>query len=136
MWKSIVKKQMRYNRNHDVCKKVNLFFEADKLKNIELACKRLGYKRSYYYYWWNRLKQANWKTSALLELSRRPKSHPNTTKPQLVKLIKAIRTQTKYGPQRIAYYLKKRSQLNPSSFYYLLTILRWTGLSRPKINLF
>jgi hypothetical protein len=66
MWKSIVKKQMRYYRNHDIAKKVNLFFEADKLKNIELACKRLGYKRSYYYYWWNCLKQAGWKISALL----------------------------------------------------------------------
>ena len=126
---------MRYNRNHDVCKKVNLFFEADKLKNIELACKRLGYKRSYYYYWWNRLKQANWKTSALLELSRRPKSHPNTTKPQLVKLIKAIRTQTKYGPQRIAYYLKKDHNLilAPSTIGH---VLKREGLifSKPKRN--
>jgi hypothetical protein len=52
---------MRYNCNHDIYRKVNLFFEADNLKNVELACKKLGYKRSYYYYWWNRLKQGDWK---------------------------------------------------------------------------
>ena len=47
MWQSIVKKLMRYNRNMDVRRKVVLFFEADKLNDITLACKKLGYKRSY-----------------------------------------------------------------------------------------
>jgi len=135
MWKSIVKKQIRYNRNHDICKKVNLFFEADKLKNVELACKRLGYKRSYYYYWWNRLKKGDWDISVLLKRPTKPKSHPNTTNPRIVKLIKAMRTKTGYGPGRIAYFLNRDHNLNlaPSTVGH---VLKREGLilSKPKRN--
>jgi len=107
MWQSIVKKQMRYNRNMDIRRKVVLFFEADKVSDITLACKKLGYKRSYYYYWFNRLKGADWDITALQERSRKPLSHPKTTSADKVKLIKQLRTQTNYGPERIAYYLQK-----------------------------
>jgi len=107
MWQSIVKKQMRYNRNMDVRRKVVLFFEADKLGNVVLACDKLGYKRSYYYYWYNRLKGADWDITALHERSRKPLSHPKTTSVDKVKLIKQLRRQTNYGPERIAYYLQK-----------------------------
>ncbi len=58
MWKSIVKKQIKYNKNMDICRRITLFFKADKIRNITLACKKLGYKRAYYYYWWNRFKAA------------------------------------------------------------------------------
>jgi len=34
MWQSIVKKQMRYNRNMDVHRKVVLFFETNKLDSV------------------------------------------------------------------------------------------------------
>jgi hypothetical protein len=50
---------MRYNRNLEIRKKVMLFMLAFKLRNISLACKKLGYQRSYFYFWFNRLKQAN-----------------------------------------------------------------------------
>ena len=107
MWKSIVKKQMRYNRDINIRKKVMLFWEADKLNNVLLACTKLGYKRSYYYYWWNRLKAADHDISALAELSRKPHSHPKTTPIEKVSKIKQLRQQTGYGPPRIAYYLQK-----------------------------
>jgi transposase InsO family protein len=107
MWKSIVTKQMRYNRNIEVRKKVNLFFEADRLKNVSLACKKLGFTRSFYYDWWNRLNQSDWNISSLEKRSTKPKSHPKTTKAEKVELIKKLRIQTGYGPERIAYYLEK-----------------------------
>lgn len=107
MWQSIVRKQMRYNRNMDVRRKVVLFFEADKLGNVVLACKKLGYKRSYYYYWFNRLKAADYNIKSLEKLSSKPHSHPNTTPTDKVNLIKQLRKQTRYGPERIAYYLQK-----------------------------
>ncbi|MCK4385447.1 MAG: hypothetical protein KAW52_04205 [candidate division Zixibacteria bacterium] len=55
----IIKSQMRYNQNVEICKKVNLFLFAFKYRNISLACEKLGYRRSYFYFWLNRLKQAN-----------------------------------------------------------------------------
>jgi transposase len=103
MWKSIVKKQMRYNRNIEIRKKVTLFFKADELKNVSLACDILGYSRSFYYDWWNRLEKSNWDIASLEKRSTKPKSHPNTTQADKVKLIKALREKTGYGPVRIAF---------------------------------
>jgi hypothetical protein len=51
----IIKSQMRYNRNVEICKKV--FLWTFRYRNISLACEKLGYKRSYF--WFNRPKQAN-----------------------------------------------------------------------------
>lgn len=122
MWQSIVKKQMKYNRNMDIRRKVILFFEADKLGNVTLACDKLGYRRAYYYYWFNRLSAAKWDIKSLEELSRRPHSHPKTTATKTVKLIKKIRSQTGYGPARIAYYLQKDHGLKtaPSTIGHVL----------------
>lgn len=133
MWQSIVKKQMRYNRNMDVRRKVVLFFEADKLQDITLACKKLGYKRSYYYYWFNRFKAADYNIKSLEKLSSKPHSHPNTTPADKVKLIKQLRKQTRYGPERIAYYLQKDHEITmaPSTIGH---VLKREGLiqTRPK----
>ena len=107
MWKSIVKKQMRYNRDLGIRRKIDLFLEADRLKNVSLACKKLGYKRSFYYYWWRRLKSSGWDIKSLSELSRRPHHHPRTTPVGTVRLIKKLREKSGYGPKRLAYYLKK-----------------------------
>jgi len=107
MWKSIVKKQMRYNRDLEIRKKINLFFEAEKLKNVSLACKKLGYKRTFYYYWFKRLKESGWDIKSLKERSRRPHYHPNTTPASTVRLIKELREKSGYGPARVAYYLRK-----------------------------
>lgn len=122
---------MRYNRDINISKKVWLFLEADKTKNVSLACTRLGHKRSYYYCWWNRLKAANYDISALTERSRKPHSHPKTTSAEKVAVIKQIRQQTGYGPPRIAYYLQKDHgiSLAPSTIGH---ILKREGLILPK----
>lgn len=107
MWKSIVKKQMRYNRDLEIRKKVFLFLEASRQGSVTLACKKLGYQRTFYYYWWRRLRLSDWDIGALRERSRRPKTHPETTSKRVVRLIKKLRKKTGYGPKRIAYYLLK-----------------------------
>ena len=80
----IIKRQMRYNRNLEIRKKVMLFMLAFKLRNISVACKRLGYQRSYFYFWFNRLKQADFDIRSLEEHSRKPLSHPKKTPPEIV----------------------------------------------------
>jgi len=80
----IIKSQMRYNRNLEIRKKVILFLLAFKYRNISLACKKLGYQRSYFYFWLNRLKQANFDIKSLEERSRKPLSHPKKTPQEIV----------------------------------------------------
>ena len=83
---------IRYNRNVEIRKKVSLFLWAFKYRNISLACEKLGYKRSYFYFWFNRLKQANFDIKSLEERStqtgarmgRKPLSHPKKTPQEIV----------------------------------------------------
>jgi hypothetical protein len=70
---------MRYNRNVEIAKKVFMFCLAFKCRNISLACLKLGYRRSYFYFWYNRLKEADFDISSLEKRSRRPLSHPQKT---------------------------------------------------------
>ena len=107
MWASIVKKELRYNRDFLIRKKVELFFEAKRLGNVLLACKRMGQKRSFYYYWFSRFARSGWDLKSLSERPRKPKSHPKTTSAKLVDAVRKIRLATGYGPLRIAYYLQK-----------------------------
>ncbi|MDY6853948.1 MAG: hypothetical protein SWO11_04450 [Thermodesulfobacteriota bacterium] len=46
--------------------------------------------------------------------STKPKSHPNTTQADKVKLIKALWEKTGYGSVRIAFYLNKDNNITLS----------------------
>lgn len=102
----IIKWQMRYNRNLEVRRKVILFLLAFKLRNISLACQRLGYERSYFYFWFKRLKETNWDVSSLEKRSKRPNSHPKKTAQDIVDKVIFLRKQTNYGPERLQFHLK------------------------------
>jgi hypothetical protein len=67
----IIRSQMRYNRNLEIRKKVILFLLASRYQDISLACQKLGYQRSFFYFWFNRLKEANFDIKSLEEHSRR-----------------------------------------------------------------
>jgi len=101
-----MKRQMRYNRNLEIRKKVILFILAFKLKNISIACERLGYQRSYFYFWFSRLKEANFDINSLNQRSRRPDSHPKKTPQEVVDKIIFLRKKTNYGPERLQFHLE------------------------------
>jgi hypothetical protein len=103
----IIRSQMRYNRNLETRKKVILFLMVFRYRNISLACLKLGYQRSYFYFWFNRLKQANFDIRSLEERSRKPLSHPKMTSPEIVDKIISLRKQTNYGPDRLQYHLEQ-----------------------------
>ena len=103
----IIRRQMRYNRNLEIYKKVILFLLAFKYHNISLACQKLGYQRSYFYFWFNRLKQANFDIRSLEEHSRKPLSHPRKTSPEIEDKIIFLWKQTNYGPGRLQYHLEQ-----------------------------
>lgn len=103
---------MRYNRNVEVAKKVFLFCLAFKCRNISLACLKLGYRRSYFYFWYNRLKEADFDISSLEKRSRRPLSHPQKTPQEIVDKIVSLRKQTNYGPERLQFHLQHQYGLH------------------------
>jgi len=72
----------------------------------------LGYKRSYFYFWFNRLKEADFDISSLEERSRRPRSHPKKTPPEIVDKIILLRKQTNYGPERLQFHLKEQYNIH------------------------
>jgi transposase InsO family protein len=104
----VIRRQMRYNRNSEIAKKVFLFFLAFKYGNISLACQKLGYRRSYFYFWYNRLKEADFDISSLEKRPRRPRSHPKKTPQQIVDKIIRLRQQTSYGPERLQFHLQEQ----------------------------
>ena len=112
----IIKGQMRYNRDLEVRRpvrllfgeKVILFLLAFKYKNISLACQKLGYERSYFYFWFNRLRQANFDIKSLEQRfqngfirTKRPNSHPKKPPEDIVEKVILLRKQTNYGPERL-----------------------------------
>lgn len=108
----VIRKQMRYNRNLDIRKKVMLVLLVFRYQNISLACQKLGYQRSYFYFWFKRLKQANFDLKSLEERSRRPLSHPHKTPPEIVEKIISLRKQTNYGPERLQYHLREQYHIH------------------------
>jgi len=68
---------MRYDRNVEIAKKVILFYLALRYRNISLACQKLGHKRLYF--WFDRLKEADFDIGSLEERSRKPLSHLQKT---------------------------------------------------------
>jgi hypothetical protein len=104
---------MRYNRNLEIRKKVFLFLLAFRYQNISLACQKLGYQRSFFYFWFNRLKEANFDIKSLEERSRRPLSHPKKTPREIVdKIVSPAEGGTNYGPDRLQLPLEQLYNLH------------------------
>lgn len=68
--------QLQRCRDRDIRVKAELILCALKLGNASLACKRLGFGRSFYHKWWKRLVEGKFRLQALCERSRRPKKSP------------------------------------------------------------
>lgn len=66
---------------------------------VNQACERMGKCRSYYYYWAGRYREKGWR--ALGDRSRRPKTMPRMTSPELEKAVVRMRKRTNYGKERI-----------------------------------
>lgn len=77
------------------------------------ACERMGKCRSYYYYWDERYREKGWR--ALCDRSRRPKTMPRITPPELEKAVVRMRKITNYGKERIHDELKDLGIVIPAS---------------------
>lgn len=99
----------------------------EQVENISFVCRHFGISRKTFYKWYNRYRSSGNNPNSLMDRSRKPKHSPNITKEQIIRLIKRIRKKTKFGPDRIRFYLIKEHSINiPHSTIY--AILRREGL--------
>jgi len=79
---------------------------ALKLGNVELACARLGFGRSFYYKWWRRLVKGKFRLRALRDKSRRPKTSPRKIEGYVETRI-AFYHRKGYGADMIKEFLRR-----------------------------
>lgn len=113
-WLKVVKPQMRYNRDLEVRKKVEMFVMAGQT-NVTQACRRLGAKRSFYYFWWRRFVSSGYRIDALRPRSRRPGGHANQTSDSVVEKVKRLRKKTNLGRYRLHHELARQGLVVPAS---------------------
>jgi transposase InsO family protein len=113
--------QMKRCRDKDVRIKVDLILYALKLGNVRLACKRLGFGKSFFYKWWQRLQAGKFKISALVEKSRRPKRSPKKLSLNLERKILYLRKKG-FGPEMIQQYLLRggEKKLSLSTIHHVI----------------
>ena len=93
----------------------------EKIGNAYLTARHFGISTKTFYKWRKRWLASGKKPEALADRSRRPKHSPNMTKEQVALLIRRFRKKTKFGPDRIKFYLIKDYKLNiPRSTIYAI----------------
>src|SRR5215471_5717221 len=83
------------------------------LKNpVALACRNFGISRKTAYKWLKRYRNAP--DVPLLDLSRRPRSSPLRTAPDIENLVLSVRTKFGWGPRKIHAHLVQQQHPLPS----------------------
>lgn len=122
-----IKKSTRYCRDFGSRKRVQLFSKALKLGNVQMACDLFGVSRDYYYRWFKRFSDSGFEVDALKERSRRPKRSPRRIGDGLTQKIGYYRKRYRYGPERIAYWIKTNNNVSvsPSTVYREILRKKW-----------
>jgi len=105
--------QLKRCKDREVRVKVELILYALKLDNVVVACKRLGFGRSFYYKWWRRLVTGKFQLKALRERSRRPRRSPRRISGRMESRIGFYRRKG-YGADMIKEYLRREGLAAPS----------------------
>jgi len=99
----------------------------EQTNNVSYVCRHFGIARKTFYKWYNRFKTSNRDRQSLKDRTRRPKNSPQKTDEKTTYIIKEMRNKTRFGPDRIRFYLFKDYHLNiPRSTIYV--ILKREGL--------
>src|SRR5690349_8442150 len=73
--------------------------------NVAATCRYYGISRTLFYKWRRRFEEIG--PAGLADLSRRPKTSPRATDPEVVGRIIYLRQHYHFGPAKIAMYLKR-----------------------------
>ncbi len=110
----------KFSRDRNLRIKLELFEDVFKLQNVNEACKRSGFGRSFYYKWWRRFLQSNLNPRSLIENSRRPKLSPKQISKSLETKIKGLR-KAGHGPRMIQGVLARQNiKLSTSTINHVL----------------
>jgi transposase InsO family protein len=88
-----IKEIKKKSRDRNLRIKLELFEDVYRLRNVNEACKRSGFGRSFYYKWWKRFLDSDLNPIALCEQSRRPLSSPGQIAIKLERKIKRYKKQ-------------------------------------------
>ena len=105
------------------------FKRYEEVGNVSRVCKEFGISRKTFYKWWPHYAKEG--LPGLKDRSKRPKSHPKTVPEEIARLIVKLRHKSRYGPRRLAFYLKRDYQLN-LSVYGVHRVLVRAGLVKPR----
>lgn len=92
------------------------WFRYAERKGVAGACRAFGISRKTYYKWFKRYQASHFDPKVLQDRSRRPKTHPKTAAPEVVKKVIALRKKTDYGPRRLQFFLERDEDLAISIF--------------------
>ena len=96
--------------------------------NVSLTCRYFGITRQAFYIWLRRYEEHG--LEGLRDRSRRPRTSPNATKPEVVGKIVYLRQHYHFGPHKIAMYLKRYHdiEVSPSGVWRILKRLDMSRL--------
>ena len=111
----------------DIRRKRQVLEYAVRIRNIRKTCRHFGIPRSLFYVW----RAAFERDGEAGLVNRRPvaRSHPRTTRPEVVEQVLHVRRTYHLGPQRIVWYLARYQGVSVSDAT-VYRILRRHGLRR------
>ena len=78
----------------------------EKSQNIAKTCRYFGISRPTYYYWWQRYQENGIK--GLYEQTRKPKTSPRATSPDMIRKIRRLRKKYGFGAVKISRRMIKK----------------------------
>lgn len=112
--------QMKRCRDKNIRVKVELILYGLKIKNVELACKRMGFGRRSFYKWWHRLVKGKFAIRALLEQSRRPRHSPKKVADAVEKRIRYYARKNYGAPMIFAFLEREGVKVSESTISHVL----------------
>lgn len=93
----------------------------EQTKNAYLVSRHFGISTKTFYKWRKRYLASNRDPKSLIDRPRKPKHSPNITKERIIQLIIRLRKKTKFGPDRLRFYLIKDHSIKiPRSTIYAI----------------
>ena len=90
------------------------WFRLAESRGVSYTCRYYGLSRKTFYKWWSRYKASGFDPKALEDRSRKPRTHPKTSSPEVVKAVIRLRKKTDYGPRRLQYFLEHDEKIRIS----------------------
>jgi transposase InsO family protein len=105
------------------------FKRFEKVGCVAEVCRHFQISRKTFYKWWGPYCKEG--LGGLRDRSKKPRSHPRTVPWETGKLILELRRKSRYGPRRLAFYLKRDYGVTISPFGVYKVLLR-AGEIKPR----